>query len=246
MDKETWKEMCLLNTETMKYKRLVYNTLVFIKKCANSGGRWYVSFSGGKDSTVLFDLVKYVADGTPAIHLDEEFKLPETEQYLSRCKFVKTIVARAYQTEWFQSHATTNEQSLDTTNSKMPIEAWAREHGYDSAFVGVRADESNDRKKMLRSRGKYFFAKTKRQWACYPLAWWKVEDIWGYIFKNGLDYNRAYDRLFEIGVEPRHQRVGPLAVDRVLGFGQLSILKKGWPEVYARFSERFQEAGNYV
>jgi len=34
-----------------------------------------------------------------------------------------------------------------------------------------------------------------------------VEDIWAYIVSKGIEYNRAYDKLTELGVPLKQQRV---------------------------------------
>ena len=52
--------------------------------------------------------------------------------------------------------------------------------------------------------------------------------------------------MSEIGVPLEQQRIGPLAVDSVLGYGQLAILKRGWPDVFNRYAARHPEARNYV
>jgi 3'-phosphoadenosine 5'-phosphosulfate sulfotransferase (PAPS reductase)/FAD synthetase len=97
----------------------------------------------------------------------------------------------------------------------------------------------------LRTLGPLFFAQSDQFWHCNPIHQWSWKDVWAYIYSNEVDYNRAYDRLDEIGVEPEHQRIGPLAVERVLSFGQLVILKRGWPDLYNKFCDKYPEARLY-
>ena len=70
--------------------------------------------------------------------------------------------------------------------------------------------------------------------------------MWAYIVSTDLDYNKAYDRLEQLGVDPEHQRIGPLATKSVLRYGQLAILKRGWPDLFNRFAAAHPEALNYV
>ena len=83
-------------------------------------------------------------------------------------------------------------------------------------------------------------------WHCNPIHDWTWRDVWAYIVSQGLGYNRAYDRLEEMGIEPERQRIGPLAVERALGYGQVAILKRGWPELYNRFVAAHPEASQYT
>lgn len=61
-----------------------------------------------------------------------------------------------------------------------------------------------------------------------------------------MDYNRAYDVLAGLGLPLREQRVGPLAVERAIGYGQLAILRRGWPQLYAAFVAKYPEAASYT
>jgi hypothetical protein len=69
-----------------------------------------------------------------------------------------------------------------------------------------------------------------------------VRDVWAYIIQNEVRYNAAYDRMTELGIPRERQRIGPFANARALPHGQLDILRRGWPDEFARFAKRFPEA----
>jgi 3'-phosphoadenosine 5'-phosphosulfate sulfotransferase (PAPS reductase)/FAD synthetase len=117
--------------------------------------------------------------------------------------------------------------------------------GLDTVLLGLRQEESAIRRMHLRKFGPLFYSESDKSWHCNPIHDWTWLDVWAYIISNHLDYNRAYDRLEEIGVAPEHQRVGPLAVEQVLGYGQMAILKRGWPELFNRFASEHPEAREY-
>lgn len=196
---------------------------------------WYVALSGGKDSTVVFDLVGNV----PAVFSDDEWWLPETEQYIKRLqeagRDVRWIRTNATHTEWFSTSGDWN-----------GIQHYAANQNWRGCFLGLRKDENSYRRVHLNRFGSLFFAQSDDFWHCNPIADWSVMDVWAYIVSRGIDYNRAYDKFTELGVAVERQRIGPFAVERALGYGQLSILKRGWPALYNRFTAVHPDASSYV
>jgi 3'-phosphoadenosine 5'-phosphosulfate sulfotransferase (PAPS reductase)/FAD synthetase len=199
----------------------------------------YMALSGGKDSTVVYDLVREQLPDIPAVWSDDEWWLPETLEYIQRLQQarldVRQIRTKTRHTDWFQCQGDWED-----------LQDYARQHQFDGVFLGLRQEESNARRMHLRTFGSLFWAKKDQVWHCNPIGAWTWQDVWAYILTKGIDYNRAYDRLDEIGIEPQYQRIGPLAVERVLRLGQLVVLKRGWPELFNRFAAEHPEARLYV
>ncbi len=210
-----------------------------IKEAVSKTNQAYVALSGGKDSTVVYGLLCEYLANPPAVWSDDEWWLPETKQYIERLQAsgldVRQIRTNAHHTEWFEISGDYN-----------GIPDYARRQEWELCFLGLRQEESKMRKIHLRKYGPLYFAKSDGFWHCNPIHQWTWRDVWAYIISNGLDYNRAYDRLEEIGVEPEYQRIGPFAVERALNYGQLAILKRGWPDLFNRFASKHPEARLYV
>jgi 3'-phosphoadenosine 5'-phosphosulfate sulfotransferase (PAPS reductase)/FAD synthetase len=199
----------------------------------------YVALSGGKDSTVVYGLVREQYPDVPAVWSDDEWWLPETLEYIQRLQAAgldtRQIRTNAHHTDWFE-----------TAGDWDGIPDYARAQGWGLCFLGLRQEESSARRVHLRKFGPLFFVQMDDCWHCNPIHDWSWQDVWAYIISTGLDYNRAYDRLEEIGVEPEYQRIGPLAVERALGYGQIAILRRGWPDLYNRFCAAHPEASRYT
>lgn len=211
----------------------------------------YVAFSGGKDSTVLLDLVRRQRPETIALFCDDEWHLPETMTFLDIVPNLTRIASRVMHASWFiswEDGPVNLPAGVEWIEAKQGQGAptWARENGMDGAAVGIRVDENNYRRIHVKAMGTCFYAKAKAVWQCYPLAHWTVREIWSYIVSRGLAYNAAYDRLGEIGVAPAAQRIGPLAQQRALPFAQLAILRTGWPRLFDQFAAKHPEAYSYV
>ncbi len=52
------------------------------------GGKVYVSFSGGKDSTVLLDIVRQEYPDVPAVYVDTGLEFPEIKQFVNQTENV--------------------------------------------------------------------------------------------------------------------------------------------------------------
>ena len=235
MDK---RKIALLHAKTNWHKTLVKHSRRIIQDAISKNCSWYVAYSGGKDSTVVANLLPEL----PRLYVDEEWLLPETEEYLQRTKNLHRIKKRDEHAEFF----TAWKNEPDAWAGKNVTGRYAQSQGWGGVFLGLRKDESGDRKIHLRSQGNLFFSQSRQMWQCNPIADWSWRDVWAFIYANDLGYNRAYDRLDEIGIEPERQRIGPLAQRCVLGYGQIAILKRGWPELYNEFVEQFPEGSLYT
>jgi predicted phosphoadenosine phosphosulfate sulfurtransferase len=110
----------------------------------------------------------------------------------------------------------------------------------------LRQDEATHRRLYIQRSGLLHYNERRDAWQCCPLARWSVLDIWTYIHSNSVPYNAAYDVLTRIGIPIAEQRIGPFAVDRALGYGQLAVLRRGWPDLFNRFAARYPEARGYA
>jgi len=229
---------------TAAFRRRVDEARRGVERFCETASHPAVAFSGGKDSTVVLHLVRQACPEAPALFGHDEWLLPETEEYLSRVKGLITFAFRDQKhAEFFRSWVDGEPPTDYVFEGNIPD--FVRRMGYDGLAFGLRMDENSYRKMHVRKYGQLFFSRTRRIWMAYPIARWSVRDVWAYIVGNGLDYNRAYDRMAEIGVPWREQRVGPLANTRALRAGQAALLRRGWPELYECFADTYPEVRRY-
>ncbi len=168
----------------------------------------FVSFSGGKDSTVVSDLVMR-ALGTPKeLHIfgDTTLEFPETYEYVQRFKkdhrmtpvlsaknkeknfneLCKVIGPPSRTMRWcctvFKTGAIT--QYINTMfKNKVKV----------LTFYGIRHSESTSRSKYDRESDS---PKITKQRTVSPIIDWLDADVWLYILSRKIDFNEAYKKGF--------------------------------------------------
>lgn len=231
---DMWKFECQLYSKQPAFRQKLKFAQSMVGKFL-SGNKAYVAFSGGKDSTVVLDLARHKDKNILAVFGDDEWILPETARIIKKTSNVLKVKSSGKHTEWFESYKDSGVKDIPKYMKKL---------GYNACLLGLRADENAYRKKYLKLYGLVYASKRQKQ--CNPLAWWTVRDIWAYIFSKGIAYNNAYKILTQLNVEFHRQRIGPFANEKVLQYGQLSILRRGWPALFAKFADKYPEARNYI
>lgn len=233
------RDIALLHARTGIYKRRLAEARRIVSEALSKSAAPYVAFSTGKDSTVVAGLVREQRPAIPLTWSDDQWYLPESLEYVTRLKQagvdVRQIRTSAHHADWFS-----------VAGDWDGIPDYARQQEWNLVFLGLRQEENSYRRIHLRKFGPLFLAASDGYWHCNPIWQWTWRDVWAYIHSTGLDYNRAYDKMAEMGIPPERQRIGPLAVERVLGYGQLAILKRGWPDLFNEYAARHPEARSYT
>jgi predicted phosphoadenosine phosphosulfate sulfurtransferase len=111
----------------------------------------------------------------------------------------------------------------------------------NTAFlVGLRSDESLSRFKAVSSNPGYkcisWSKGIKGKFKFYPLYDWGYEDIWKYLYENGLKYNSIYDKMYAHNMDLNSMRVSNLIHEK--SFKCLTELQILEPETYDKLIKR--------
>jgi predicted phosphoadenosine phosphosulfate sulfurtransferase len=129
-----------------------------------------------------------------------------------------------------------------------PYHEWvAAQHGRTACLVGIRADESLNRYRTVKSETKTTWKghkwTTRITDACYsafPIYDWRTEDIWTANGRFSWDYNHVYDLMQLAGLTLSQMRLcQPYGDDQRKGLWLFRILE---PETWARVVARVEGA----
>ena len=167
-------------------------------------GDMFISFSGGKDSTVVADLVKRALGNSRILHLygDTTLEFPMTEQYVAEYKKENPgtfmLSSRNKEMNFEDLCEMLGPPSrvmrwcctvFKTGAINEKIEALFKKHTKIIAFQGIRHSESASRSKYERTSTN---SKIAKQITLCPIIDWYDIDVWLYILTRDILFNFAY------------------------------------------------------
>lgn len=222
-----------LYARTYEHRSKVKESENIIRNAFSKISVWYVAFSGGKDATVVLDLVEKFGCGNVELHFgDDDLIFPETREYLSRIS--DKCGNRLHSTKIRTSHgdyftAFENDSSASETVPNL----------WEGCFMGLRAQENTIRRNLLKYKGKWAYKVKSGMWHCNPIIKWTSMDVWAYIYSNNIDYNKSYDIQRNSGIKD-------INLQRVIPFGyrkSLDILRMAYPSLYNEWLIKHPKVG---
>lgn len=180
----------------------------FVKRTAKKfpDERIVISFSGGKDSTVVADIVVKALNNPSLVHIfgNTTLEFPMTLAYANRYR-------KNHPFAIFQVAINDEQNFFDVCEDIGPparmmrwccsmfktgpiariISSLYRDKNI-LTFYGIRKSESAARSKYNRVEGDSESIKIRQQTVASPIFFWKDADVWLYILSEGIDFNSAY------------------------------------------------------
>lgn len=229
------------------FRRRVDRALAVIAEAAQIGTIG-VSFSAGKDSTVLLDLVRQVQPAARVAFFDSGCEYPWTYDLVAHYE-VETVKPQMSLPEmcrhggyWGYENPADPEAEFDFMGFLVvePAVRFSVLNDLAVSAIGLRAEESAGRRISLLKRGELYWVAERQLWHLCPLAYWKHADIWAYIAHRGLRYNEVYDRMAAFGIPRQHWRVSTLlGLSGTSANARLGFLRAVAPDVFWQLAAEF-------
>lgn len=195
-----------VESNKLRLNYIMSEAIEYIKEIAKkySDDSMFISFSGGKDSTVTSDIVMRALGRENIIHIygDTTLEYPTTATYLDRFKKAhnKTpmLVAKNKEQDFNELCKIIGPPSrmmrwcctiFKTGAITRKIDSTFRDKKEVLTFQGIRRNESTARNKYDRESKN---SKISKQLAVSPIIDWLDFDIWLYLLSNNVDFNDAY------------------------------------------------------
>lgn len=224
-----------------RYNDITSEATDYINKAASGYDvtSMFVSFSGGKDSTVVSHLVTTALSNPSIIHLfgDTTLEFPETIDYINRFKKTnrKThlLTSKNNQQDFFELCKDFGPPSrmlrwcctvFKTGFISKRVNSSFKDKTSVLTFYGIRRNESKSRSNYDREDNS---PKISKQKVASPVIDWMDYDIWLYILTTGIDFNSAYRKGYS--------RVGCWCCPNNSRWSQF-LSSVYMPEQYAKFN----------
>lgn len=216
MKANSYEKYKLLKELTLQEK-INWSNLI-IQKAIQESKNPGVSFSWGKDSIVLWDLVRKQKPDCKVVFADTGVEYPETYAFIKEQKTnygfnENYFIAKGKEPFWqivkkhgypkprmhsCQDHVGTKKYRSPQCCfilKERPLIKLEKELGIDLIFWGIQATESMNRRLLFLTKGEYYFNKTEKRWKVSPLMIWTDQDIFEYCKLNNLPLPKVYDKM---------------------------------------------------
>lgn len=255
---EYWQEYYTRWSKTDIYKRNLQRAIDISSEFLEMDLNHNVSFSCGKDSTVLVHLVNSIKPGIKIVSEKDDMDFPEELPYLERLREkynlnIDVITPPVSLWEEILKHSITEDIHSKGTDFSDEyfyglLAKYHKENNVNASFLGLRQSESRGRAMNFRTKGHIYFNKSWGgfgQWICQPLALWSAKDIFAYLFSNDVPIMEVYFKT-KFVKSPEDIRKAWILPSHQSNQGQALWLKYYYPQIFNKLAMIKPEMRKYV
>jgi len=212
----TYEEYKRLSNET--YENKLIWTRQIIAYAIKQNKDFVVSLSWGKDSVVMSHLIYSICKKGHYVFANTMCEYPETYKYRDymlnnsffkdvdyhETKPIKTFFECVKEYGYPSLRENTgqgNKRMPKCCNylKEIPLNKKKKELMTDLVFMGLQATESMNRRLLFMRLGGYYYAKSRKENVCIPMAIWNNDDIFRYAKENNVELNPLYKKMKRTG-----------------------------------------------
>ena len=185
-----------LRSRDSEYQNLVRTTKAEIRRILDMYENPYLSYSGGKDSSVMLHLITEYRPDIWVFHWDYgPWLMPRwlEKEILSNLQILAPKCRSVYVERPGGDSESARHSNIHESKFFEIIRGLVVQYQWDIGVVGIRTLESRKRRHRARNATEY-----SREMKChhyYPMRNWSANDIWTYIVEHKLPYPSVYDQL---------------------------------------------------
>lgn len=216
----------------------------------------FVSWSGGKDSTVVVRMASLIDPNIPVVFFDSGLEFPENVAHMHRLaeqwglnfhtiKATPDALTIMAATGAWAHDAPVNPNTPDLHAALITVPSQKAHTQFGAANLwGLRGAESDGRRALLAPRGGVF-TRSSGETVCAPIWDWRDDTVWAYLAAQKVPENPVYARLEALGATGKDLRVGLVFDANNLQHGRVRWLRLGWPELYEQICEALPRVREY-
>lgn len=262
-DADRTAETLALHARLPVYQRHVSQARDLVRRCVEASPVG-VCFSGGKDSLVLLHLAHdvdgriggYFFDsgcetawthatvrgmqirGVPVTTIDPEHTIIEMIQMVGGLGYTGP---RKLDGDWHWASGAFKRVLLDEPDERargLVAREWQADPAAVTMLIGLRAEESRARRRLLAQRGPVYERIDGRRFGC-PLAWWSGRDVLAYAQAHDLPLSREYRHSGEDVDTRARRRTGTALGMSGVGYGRWARLREDHPALWQDLTAMF-------
>lgn len=226
-----------IRARSPSFARKVERSLERMRKFREAADRPYIGWSGGKDSTAVMLLAAEAGyTDMPVLTQADDLDWPEKRAHchalVTRLGFGDYEYRESQRSAAEQFEQAEAGQAITGTFSHV-IRQYVRDRSRDGVMLGLRMDESRQRKMTILRRG--YVNRADDGWRCYPIADWSGEDVFALIVSRDAPYMSLYD--CDDDRAPHEWRMSWPATPGFWRTGGAAELRRYFPQHFARLAE---------
>jgi len=244
-EEERWNSLFLLHSKTKGFKHKIEKAKEKILDAFAKYPKWYVAFSGGKDSLCVVGLCAELGVDVELFSFYDDRAFSFTEEYI---RYVAEYFDLDLDFRYFEDRVLNRKYNVNLPSSKQlpDVKEWIDKNIKEKnknagVFMGLRIEESKSRKMhLLKNLGYATQYKTenerhyKESWYCNPVAELNSTDIFAYLLSRNIPIIDIYKRYkMWIPEDPRAIRFHNIT-PRNFADTMIPWLKYHYPDEYKR------------